>query len=1400
MIKESYLIYSEKTGETPIIKGSQAYFTCPSCKAPQNKQKFSFNIYENKYHCWKNCNYKEAVRNILYDSNYYENKKTDIDYNRVLNKSDNNINAAYDNNKKKIAYSNLTDNEKSKINNLLLDLYNFLDVSNNHKELFLNKRDFKLFDNARSSEKLKEFIQNCFNNKLSPLYGKHDKKTFEILRLTKGSGLEYQNKNVLMYFFRGLNNEFTYYQVYDIEKITFFRKEKRLQIKNYLTQAYNLYEVVNNQYDKEFYFITESVEKIECLKDLGYQGIGLLGIYHGIQALKDMVHALEGKKFIITFDTKKSIYSPSIIEAIKLCYFLNKNNIECYISFLDLPLNSDIEDLDIDDYLKGKPYKTKINEVEKLIKNKKTTQDILDFWNIELINDNDVFSKRNKKTIQKRIKKTDFVTIDNVREDLPNILKNCISDYENFYTKDKIQYALIKAPAGSGKTTAFIELVKHRVNILNSQKILYITSNKNLINEVLEKANNEGIKVRHLKSINDVCTDNHKEELNKPENEPYKKDLIRIENNKEIYINPEKINKLMSNDYDYKSVCQACKIWKTCKLNEVVQPDYSEYKENLFTVTLEKLIRSKNILEKIRPNIIVIDEEFSSKLTKNKEINNKTLENLKKLIDKDNKYQLMVFQFIKALLKDLKKTEIINRNNENYIDFSVKIDRSNLGIFDFDTLLNKYTGLKSFLKGIDIKELELKEEAVNNENIDNLEHKNILVDFINAIKNKNCYTNNKNIIFGIKKELKLPSLTPIIFLDATGSQVLIKKYLNLENDKDLSVYEPKLKHDNLNIFQNIDYTFSKSCLKPKDKEPKLLNQVINFINNTISNNDKVLIIANKWLISEFKNCFSSNVSFLNFGNLRGLNEFSEYNKMFMFNNSINFHAIELNAKLNYKINDFEKEKIFVDTNIINKSQMVQIENIKYKDKILNEMLKQEREAELYQAIKRIYRDYKTTVKKEVFYFSDVVLSDFIHEKINTFTLEKTPYTQDKIILARKDIKRNIENCLEKMSCYSTAFYIDNGVKKLENLKKDVNFLTNNIYNRTFTLATVFTEFQANRLNISTKKYKELVSDILYQLDLKEFNLNLENKNYKLFAKSKNDYDNFINRLNNKEAPIIDEPNIKTPENLIINKLDPLYNDFNDYIKLIHEIKEKLSKKEVNLYTNDKVYKITKDYNILPIENFYIKYPDKKQLIHNILNELKKNNLIDTKIQIEGLKQALDYLTCNYYFKENKKELANLFYVLDRELTYIDINIPINNIYSELKELAKIKPSPMELFNIIDFIKEYQFTDNDNNISYFETLQAWKISNKDDFLEKYNLNLNFANRQAEIINNSDLFLFEVLEKLELIIDNTYNFELATTLFYIYMRLTEFRKVENKIKEAPIIEKTNILLDPRKESKK
>lgn len=165
-------------------------------------------------------------------------------------------------------------------------------------------------------------------------------------------------------------------------------------------------------------------------------------------------------------------------------------------------------------------------------------------------------------------------------------------------------------------------------------------------------------------------------------------------------------------------------------------------------------------------------------------------------------------------------------------------------------------------------------------------------------------------------------------------------------------------------------------------------------------------------------------------------------------------------------------------------------------------------------------------------------------------------------------------------------------------------------------------------------------------------------------------------------------------------------------------------------------------------------------------------MIDTKIQIEGFKQALEYLTCNYYFKENKKELANLFYALDRELTYIDINIP--NIYSELKELAKIKPSPMELFNVIDFIKEYQFIDNDNNISYFETLQAWKISNKNDFSKKYNLNLRFVNAQAEIINNSNLFLFEVLEKLEFIINNTYNFELATTLFYIYIRLTEFHK--------------------------
>lgn len=115
---------------------------------------------------------------------------------------------------------------------------------------------------------------------------------------------------------------------------------------------------------------------------------------------------------------------------------------------------------------------------------------------------------------------------------------------------------------------------------------------------------------------------------------------------------------------------------------------------------------------------------------------------------------------------------------------------------------------------------------------------------------------------------------------------------------------------------------------------------------------------------------------------------------------------------------------------------------------------------------------------------------------------------------------------------------------------------------------------------------------------------------------------------------------------------------------------------------------------------------------------------------------------------------------------------------------------MELFNIIDFIKEYRFIDNDNNISYFETLQAWKIINKNDFLDKYNLNLKFIKRQAEIINeNNDFYLFEILEKLVQIIDNVPNFELATTLFYIYIRFTDF--IELNKKEAPK-EKTMIMI--------
>ena len=201
---------------------------------------------------------------------------------------------------------------------------------------------------------------------------------------------------------------------------------------------------------------------------------------------------------------------------------------------------------------------------------------------------------------------------------------------------------IIKAPAGAGKTYSLLTMGK---------KILYLTGNTSLINDMMKDCKERNIKAHYQKSNSNLCKDNHD------------KNKAPIDETSNFY----KFKKLKEKKLDASKVCGTCSIKKGCIFAEKQQQigyfDINNTK--VVAMTSDKYInadqQTRDLIAIFNPELIVIDENIS--LVNNLVIDKKEILLLEKYIinNTDNENIKKLFNLLKTMIKDLPNDETMQR-------------------------------------------------------------------------------------------------------------------------------------------------------------------------------------------------------------------------------------------------------------------------------------------------------------------------------------------------------------------------------------------------------------------------------------------------------------------------------------------------------------------------------------------------------------------------------------------------------------------------------------------------------------------------------------------------------------------------------------------------------------------
>ena len=1038
--------------------GSDIYFNCPECKdeTKPNQYKLGVNISKGTvFHC----------------------NKCDYSGNFIKLNNDNNKTYSFSDTYKPALAITYKAEEKKKIDKIALKVfYDFM------TEKYLNDNETKTFCEQEYYKERKQIIPVNVS-----FYKKYWVKEFilkhkEIALELNKHGLFFTDKDTkelvsngyyedyLLYFHVGFNDEIEHITPYLFKSLREGKKKKYPKPKGRFDKgkhnlsaplvAYGNFTLNKLEYLDNLLVIDESIEKYHEWFLRGYSGLGLGGInqskalIESLLPIKDKL-ILNKTKIIFSFDSKQNINTEELEAIIKNSKELKKIGItNIYVVEVPKPeFLSDTKDNDINDFLLPLESQEQRNKaLKKLIDKSLTLEKYLESKEIkETKKPSDTYKKKNFRFINYNVKKENYPSIKEIKENkkILKLIKSFLNE-----TEHKQLFLLLKATAGTGKTTAIIELI-----LEYALRLVYVAPNNALLKDFEEALKKNNIKYHIEKSFTELCKDTH--ELNNIDIS----DKNSIEYQKSYY---KKQIDLVSRGYESKTACTNCPFRQTCKVINKEVPD-NDVKILLFT--FDKLLLSQKMVKEFDSKILVIDESITNLIQDETIIDEIELKKINDYYKDKSPALTKALKLLNFIINDLPKNELFGKELYRYYE-------------------KHYTNFKKNLGKINVSEIEkiinsLELEKTND--ITLLPNKKSLINFIKDMKTSKLKSTGyieKSLRISSKKELDLSIFRNIINIDATASKNITKNIFKLD-DTNIRFENIDAINPNLTIYQDYNVSWKATQLE-NNKNRK--DYFLEFLMKQASDNpDKnILVITPLSIQNDLESEESlkeySNITYKHHRELKGVNHLGNNDICIITDTKNNLEIMKLKCFALFGIvpKIIKKE---VKTNVIdeNNRQLV-IEQDCFDNPLCNEYLEQNRSAELYQCYKRI--DRLGSDKKIVYYLGQNNLSEFTKEsilpiditvknKLESIRLKKEYYDLEKIVLNLIEnvgviSKQILHNLVVKNENISE---IKNNTKVLENSK---NLLPLYAVNRTFTptLYNIYTvvpkDKSSNSLILSTK--------------------------------------------------------------------------------------------------------------------------------------------------------------------------------------------------------------------------------------------------------------------------------------------------------------------------------------------
>ena len=1361
------------TGTPKNTNGSNIYFKCPKPKCKDNQYKLGvLNDGSGVFNCNK-CHYSGNLKKILNDNN------------KTYNFSD-----TY-----KPALAPIYKvQEKKKIDTKALKVfYDFM------TEKYLNDNETKNFCEQEYYKERKQIIPANVS-----FYKKYWVKEFilkhkEIALELNKHGLFFTDKDTkelvsngyyedyLLYFHVGFNDEIEHITPYLFKSKREGKKKKYPKPKGRFDKgkhnlsapivAYGNFTLNKPEYLDNLLVIDESIEKYHEWFLRGYSGLGLGGInqskalIESLLPIKDKL-ILNKTKIIFSFDSKQNIFTKELEAIIKNSKELNKIGItNIYVVEVPKPeFLSNTKDNDINDFLLPLESQEQRNKaLKKLIDKSLTLEKYLESKEI----------KETKKPIYPRKKKFRFINCNAKKETYPSIKeikenKKILKLIKSFLNETDYKQLLLvlKATAGTGKTTAIIELI-----LEYALRLVYVAPNNALLKDFEEALKKNNIKYHIEKSFTELCKDTH--ELNNIDIS----DKNSIEYQKSYY---KKQIDLVSRGYESKTACTNCPFRQTCKVINKEVPD-NDVKILLFT--FDKLLLSQKMVKEFDSKILVIDESITNLIQDETIIDEIELKKINDYYKDKSPALTKALKLLNFIINDLPKNELFGKELYKHYE-------------------KNYTNFKKNLSKINVSEIEkiinsLELEKTND--ITLLPNKKSLINFIKDIKIsklKSTGYRKNSLYISSKKELDLSIFRSIINIDATASKDIIKNIFKLD-DTNIRFENIDAINPNLKIYQ--DYNFSWKAYGLEERK-NILNYFLEFLMKQASDNpDKKILVVTPLSVQKILEIEESlkqfnNITYKHHRELKGVNYLGNHDICIITDtkNNLEIERLKCFALFGIVPKQIIKE---AKTNVIENNRQLVIEQDCFDNPLCNEYLEQNRSAELYQCYKRI--DRLGSDKKIVYYLGQNNLSEFTKErvlpiditvknKLQNIRLKKDYFELNKLML---DLikkygsisKQILYNLVVKNEVISE---IKNNTKVPENSKNLLPLYTVNssVTTSLINISTIAPNGNANNsLILTTNTFERFFSEIIKNNNLSSKKISiLESGTYKTFLYFSDKKENLdileqeIKAFNSSQKLPTPAPAI--PENIIIDETNNinLIQDNSFEAEEIENTKDILLTEIVKSFCNEELKKALSLNRT--IDKQYFNWIERNCVLdggsyRNItfFNKLK-NDFID--LSDNDISTVL--VMVHNFFIENRERFNN-----DRlEMKGF---ISMDNDSNDFKYTSKIIAEGDKRFNDFKYkrIKELKIIDTECLMKINSYLAEKNISDNELLVREWVFKLILDEKEA--INNQILFKLNNMPSNVIQINRNkskcekeYLYKLAEDIYYLVKKSNYdiYIDVENK----------------------